>query len=365
VEKTLKLNRNGLITNELSAIYQHLAEDYVLYTAIALLTALSTLFIFAAGYSSSFAPFAYFKQLKIILPLSLIAYLGFCFVSLLIKREARPLLYIWRQIECVFAHRARIISALCLLTAISIFSSNFSTVKALIPLIHPFEYDGLFHDIDLQLFGGIEPWALVHSLAPTPYFTLVINTLYNIWFFLIWAVLCYFTLCSDRKKTLQFILSWLISWTIIGNALALVMSSAGPAFVAKLDPSNLIYQDLMGLLNEQNLWLRENDLFGVWALNTQGMLWDAYATGKEMLGSGISAMPSMHVAMAVLMALSAQQINSKLGSAMWLYALAIYIGSFALGWHYAIDGLVSAPITILIWFAVGKLTQRLNSKQIA
>ncbi len=69
-----------------------------------------------------------------------------------------------------------------------------------------------------------------------------------------------------------------------------------------------------------------------------------------MLGSGISAMPSMHVSMSVLMALGVSSLNKKLGFAFWGFTLIIYIGSFLLGWHYAVDGLVSAPITVFIWY---------------
>jgi len=365
VDKALNLNISELIAKEVKAVYSHLAEDYALYLTIGLITALSTIFIFAADYGTNFAPFSYLSQLKALLPISLIVYFGFNFIALMLRREPRPLLYLWNNINSMYGHRARIISALFLLSAVSIFASNFSTVKALIPLVHPFEYDALFHSIDLQLFSGIEPWAFVHSLVPSPYFTLTLNLFYNIWLLLVWVTLCYFALCSNRTHRFRFILSWLLSWTIIGNILALLMSSAGPAFVAKLDPSNLIYQDLITLLMDHDTWLKNNDLFGIWALNTQELLWEAYATDRDMLGSGISAMPSMHVSMAVLMALSANMVNKKLGLVMWAYAFAIYIGSFALGWHYAIDGLVSAPITLMIWLGVGRFVARLENKQLA
>ena len=73
-----------------------------------------------------------------------------------------------------------------------------------------------------------------------------------------------------------------------------------------------------------------------------------------MLGSGISAMPSMHNSFAVLMALSMYAVKRWLGILFIVHAIFIYIGSIALGWHYALDGIVSAPLTVLIWWLAGK-----------
>ena len=44
-------------------------------------------------------------------------------------------------------------------------------------------------------------------------------------------------------------------------------------------------------------YLREtNKIYPIWALKTQNLLWDEYVNNRFGLGSGISAMPSMHVA---------------------------------------------------------------------
>lgn len=76
------------------------------------------------------------------------------------------------------------------------------------------------------------------------------------------------------------------------------------------------------------------------------------------MGFGISAMPRMHVSTAVIMALGCCSISKKLGLLMWTYALFIQIGSVHLAWHYAVDGYLSAIITIAIWFVVGKMVRK-------
>ena len=77
---------------------------------------------------------------------------------------------------------------------------------------------------------------------------------------------------------------------------------------------------------------------------------------KEWLPfGGISAMPSIHVAMAVVFALLGMRVNCWLGIVLIAYAVIIQIGSVILGWHYAIDGYVSIILTILLWKLVGKI----------
>ena len=76
------------------------------------------------------------------------------------------------------------------------------------------------------------------------------------------------------------------------------------------------------------------------------------------MGSGISAMPSMHVALATLFALVGWRTNRWVGIATTLFAVIIQIGSVHLGWHYAIDGYAGAVGMIVIWLLVGRALAR-------
>ena len=75
---------------------------------------------------------------------------------------------------------------------------------------------------------------------------------------------------------------------------------------------------------------------------------------------GISAMPSIHVAMAMIFMLTGWRANKLLGIVLTLYALIIQIGSILLAWHYAIDGYFSIVFTILIWNVIGKLLEKVK-----
>jgi len=82
-----------------------------------------------------------------------------------------------------------------------------------------------------------------------------------------------------------------------------------------------------------------------------GYLLDNYRTGAPALGTGISAMPSMHVAIATINALYLAGINRWAGIAAWTYCAIILIGSIYSGWHYSLDGYVSVIVVLAIWRA--------------
>lgn len=70
----------------------------------------------------------------------------------------------------------------------------------------------------------------------------------------------------------------------------------------------------------------------------QDIVWSGYI-GATPGSLGISAFPSMHVAMAVLFALYATRRSRLAGLLMWAFAAIIMVGSVVLGWHYAVGWL--------------------------
>jgi hypothetical protein len=90
------------------------------------------------------------------------------------------------------------------------------------------------------------------------------------------------------------------------------------------------------------------------SLRLQNYLAEGYLQHQEVLGAGISAMPSMHVAVVALYVLAARHYGRvALMLASFLYLL-IFVGSVHLGWHYAVDGLFSTLGMAVIW----RLTRR-------
>jgi membrane-associated phospholipid phosphatase len=101
-----------------------------------------------------------------------------------------------------------------------------------------------------------------------------------------------------------------------------------------------------------------DETHSIWALGAQDMLWGNYQMRDVMVGSGISAMPSMHVAIATLFALVCWRVRRWLGIVMATYAVIIMLGSVHLGWHYAVDGYLGAAGMLAIWWCVGWCLKR-------
>ncbi len=170
-------------------------------------------------------------------------------------------------------------------------------------------------------------------------------------FWYVYFLYIFFSVQKERVR-MQFLISFILVWGILGVMLATVFSSAGPCFFAKLYPETPYYGELMAYLHNAN------DATAIWAVSTQNMLWQKYQDIAIGVASGISAMPSMHVAITILVTLSQFQINRKIGLLFLAYTLVIMAGSVHLAWHYAIDGYLSVIVTYLIWHGVGKFLKR-------
>jgi hypothetical protein len=95
--------------------------------------------------------------------------------------------------------------------------------------------------------------------------------------------------------------------------------------------------------------------YPIWALKTQQALLAEVNLDSPRLGSGISAFPSLHVAIATLNAIYLWRFGGLLRWAGVAFLIAIQLGSVVLAWHYGIDGYASMLATPIIWFVVGRI----------
>jgi len=146
---------------------------------------------------------------------------------------------------------------------------------------------------------------------------------------------------------MQYLLTFVLLWALIGNIAATLLSSAGPVYFGRITGLPDPYAPLMSYLHQASA------ISPVPALGVQDMLWKLYVSHGIAVGAGISAMPSLHVAIAVSFVLLARSIDRRLAIAFTVFALLIFLGSVHLGWHYAIDGYVSVAGAWLIWRGVG------------
>jgi hypothetical protein len=90
----------------------------------------------------------------------------------------------------------------------------------------------------------------------------------------------------------------------------------------------------------------------------QHSLWSVYADHAIVVGGGISAFPSMHVAVPALLTFATWRRSRALSTALAAFTVVILISSVALGWHYAVDGYASILGSGIIWLLVARLPIR-------
>ena len=269
---------------------------------------------------------------------------------MLFVRPNRPLLYILDNLRVNYLTQKRLVNALPVFLFMPIFLSAFTSFKAMIPIIHPFSWDASFARWDAIVHGGTQPWKLLHPIIGHQLLTAAINISYNMWFLVMYLILFWqvFSL-HDGRLRMQFFLTFILSWVLIGTFAAIVFSSAGPCYYGRLVEGEDIYRPLMEYLSAAN------ERFPIWALDTQEKLWEAYGSSEIGKFNGISAMPSMHMSMVFIFALVGWHRHRWLGIALTVFAVLMMIGCIHLAWHYAIDGYAAIVCTWLIWWAVGRL----------
>lgn len=284
---------------------------------------------------------------------------GYAIYVMLFVRPARLTRFLLGSVR-QYMTRARLLHALPVLLLIPVFGSSFTIFKAAVPIIHPYAWDIRLAGWDLALHGGVHPWVWLQYVVGHPAFTATINLAYHLWFFIMFAVLYWLAFTMDKPELrMQFLLSFVLSWILFGTVVATLFSSVGPCYYGQLIAGHDPYASLIAYLHETNKHVP------IWALDVQKMLWDGYQDKTRVSALGISAMPSMHVATAALLALLGWRINRAAGIALTLFALAIMIGSVHLGWHYALDGYVGAAGTYVVWRVVGWMLSRSRQTQSA
>jgi hypothetical protein len=99
-----------------------------------------------------------------------------------------------------------------------------------------------------------------------------------------------------------------------------------------------------------------------WVETTREYLWQDYLRSGGKIGGGISAMPSVHVAVALWIALTVRSYFPRFEVIGFIYFFLILFGSVLLGWHYAVDGIAACLITSLAWILARVITRRSRAR---
>ena len=267
----------------------------------------------------------------------------------------------WHGVTTEFMSRERVLQALPVLLLWPLFINTFSLGKSLIPVLQPFYLDAALVEIDRALHGGVDPWRLLQPLLGHPLITYVLDKSYALWFFALYlSLLLQAVALGDRRLRLQFLLGSVLAWALLGNVAATLLSSAGPCFYALIGGGDT-FTPLMTYLND--VAGHGEGPLNLIALTAQDFLWSKYQAGQFVIGSGISAAPSMHVATMWLIARMCQARvggggSRKLAIAAWILLGCILAASVHLGWHYAVDGYLGILCAWIIWRGTGWLLKQ-------
>lgn len=289
-----------------------------------------------------------FRQFALLIPQMIFMVLFWRLLDLTyVQRSPNRIADLKAEIRSFVSDSDRMIGGIIASGLMTLVFVSFAQIKNLIPTLNPFSWDAYFAQLDQTLHFGTLPHELLFPVFGAHSALSFFTGIYNVWLFLMYFVLviaCF--LKPDNPNRIRYLIAFILCWSIGGNLLAVVFSSAGPVFFYDLGLGD-IYVPLMQEL-------RAHAATGaLTVVATQDLLWRWYEAGQPL--NAISAFPSMHVASSTLMAIFAFRWHRRAGLALSAFALAMMIASVLLAWHYAVDGYAGALIAIASWKVSGWL----------
>ncbi|MGB6119519.1 MAG: phosphatase PAP2 family protein [Mesorhizobium sp.] len=228
------------------------------------------------------------------------------------------------------------------------FQSTFTSIKnGVYAWQGGFIHDRAQADIDKALHFGVDPWRWLYAVGENGALRWIVELNYNV----LWFVICYGALFAVAaapqlaRVRIRYFVTYFLTWIIGGNIIAGLFLSAGPAYYGYVTGDAARFAEQLQFLALGGEGRNS-------AVAYQAYLWDAFTSGNFGFASGISAFPSMHVAMITLNVLFIGEYSRRWAMAGWVYVAFVVASSVYLAWHYAIDGYASVILTFVIYHAV-------------
>ncbi|WP_156842660.1 phosphatase PAP2 family protein [Novosphingobium aquimarinum] len=204
--------------------------------------------------------------------------------------------------------------------------------KPLLNYLVPFRADPFLAQADRWLAFGHDPFSLLDWLD-VPGAEFVYHKLWTGMMILTLLVVAARPASADKSAVM---LGYFVLWSVVGPLVHILMPAAGPIFYARMG-----YGDHFAALGP-----------GPETRVMADYLWAVYDSRSFGAGSGISAMPSLHVTTAVWMALAIRVHAPRFFWPMAMFSALLFALSIALGWHYALDGVIGGACAVAVHFGL-------------
>jgi PAP2 superfamily len=258
--------------------------------------------------------------------------LGASLVAMKRRGVADPVAAIFAQVR---QNRAAIVRTGRFMTLAGINLIVFMWTKPLLNQYVPFWADPLLAELDQALFLGSDPWTLLAWLN-SPLSGLIYHPL---WFIGMIAALLLSAAAPPSEEKSAVLLGYFTLWSVVAPLVHIAMPAAGPIFYERMG-----YGARFAAIDGGQTTRMVGDY-----------LWSLYAAGNFGAGSGISAMPSMHVTISTWTVLAFGCCAPRwrwLALTGWAVIFAL---SIALGWHYAADGIVGTAAALACHYGLLQL----------
>lgn len=241
------------------------------------------------------------------------------FVWMMLHGVDRPLAATASYIR---TNRKRLVSVALIVLLAGMNMVAFMWIKPLLNYLVPFWADPLLASWDRVLFLGHEPWEALSWIK----FPLAGLVYHPVWFVFMIAALLIAAAAPASPHKSAVLLGYFVLWSLAGPVIHTLLPAAGPVFYERMGYGTR-FAGLDG---------------GAEATGVANYLWSIYAAKSFGAGSGISAMPSMHVTISTWVVIVFHTFARRwLPVALAAWVLIVLL-SIALGWHYALDGIVGA-----------------------
>jgi membrane-associated phospholipid phosphatase len=214
--------------------------------------------------------------------------------------------------------------------------------KSMIPLTGPMRADVMLANWDKALFG-LDPGPALQQ--PLKNFSSLIDRMYAFWAFTVKLVLVCLLAEARSYDRARLLLAFFLTVGLLGSWGQYLLLSGGP-----------IYWHDLGLGDRfTSIKLLPAVKVG------KEYLWAVYVGHDSGIASGISAMPSIHVATTTWMMLVAIKLFRGARLPIAFIFVVIAVGAVYTGWHYAVDAIAGVVGAIACFFLATLIVDRFQA----